>query len=183
MAKTVRRSKPQVEGAYGIKFTEIIVIAMVLAAIGGGVRYYMLYKKSPTAALKGYFDAVKSGNVQAQYELLDDDDKAQYMPTSKDYSSHFVQSHGYTERVVDVTVDPTPVTPTTTEVTLNATVNILGNSSGKELWQAGTSKGFTDKYVMRKDKAGLWKLVLSKSGDGNGNLTLKDAAPTPDSQY
>ena len=183
MAKTVRRSKPKAEGTYGIKFTELIVMGIILAVIAGGVKYYLDYKKSPTAALKTYFEAVKAGNVQAQYDMLDDDDKAQYMPTAKDYSSHFVQAHGYTERVVDVTVDPTPNSPTTQEVTLNATVNILANSQGKELWQAGSSKGFTDKYVLRKDKAGLWKLVLSKSGDGQGNLKLKDASPTPDSQF
>jgi hypothetical protein len=183
MAKTVRRSKPKTEGDYGIKFTEIIVIVLVLAGIGVGIRYYFSYKKSPSFALQQYFGAVKGGNVQAQYDLLDDDDKSQYMPTSKDYSHLFVQAHGYTSRVTDVTIEPSPVSPTTDEVTLKATVSIQANATGKELYQAAGSKGFTDNYVMRKDKAGAWKLVLSKSGDGNGVLTLKDASPTPDSQF
>ncbi len=183
MAKVVRRSKAPTEGAYGIKFTEILVIGMVLFAIGVGVKYSLDYRKSSGYALQQYFGAVKAGDVKAQYELLDDEDKANYMPDTAAYTKLFVQAHGYTSRVSNVTIEPTPVTPQTTEVTLTATVSILASGTGKELYQAGTSKSFTDKYVMRKDKAGLWKLVLSKSGDGNGVLTLKDADPTPESHY
>jgi hypothetical protein len=183
MAKVVRKSRAPVEGAYGIKFTEIIVILMVLAAGGLGVRYYMQYLKSPSAALQKYFSAVKGGNVQGQYDLLDDDDKTKYMADKAAYVERFKQAHGYTERVTNVTIEAAPVDPAATEVSLNATVDILANSQGKELYQAGTTKGFTDKYVMRKDKEGAWKLVLSKSGDGHGKLNLANAEPTPDSQF
>lgn len=183
MARVVSKRRPQTEGAYGIKFTEIVVILMVLAAIGGGVKYYFSYRKSPGFALQQYFAAVKAGNVQAQYDLLDDADKSKYMPTKHDYSQAFNQAHGYTERVADVTIEPVPVTPDTSEISLKATVSIRANGEGKELYQAGSSKGFTDKYVMRKSKEGDWKLVLSKSGDGHGNLNLKNASPTPDSQF
>jgi hypothetical protein len=183
MARVVSRRRPQAEGQYGIKFTEIVVILMVLAALGGGVKYYFDYKKSPSSALQDYFSAVKGGNVQAQYDLLDEQDKANYFPTKKDYTGAYKQAHGYTERVVSVSIDPVPVNPAASEVTLHATVNILANSEGKELYQAGSSKGFDDKYVMRKNKDGAWKLVLSKSGDGKGTLNLENAQPTPDSQF
>jgi hypothetical protein len=183
MGRTVSRRRPATEGAYGIKFTEVIVIALVLAGIGAGVMWYMNYRKSPSFALQNYFAAVKSGNVQAQYDLLDEDDKKNYMPTKHEYAQLFKQSQGYAERVVDVNIDASPAAPTTSEVTLNATVNILANSTGKELWQSGTSKGFTDKYVMRKAADGTWKLLLSKSGDGKGNLNLSNAGPTPPPQF
>jgi hypothetical protein len=183
MARVVSRRRPQSEGQYGIKFTEIIVILLVLAGIGGLVKYYMDYRKSPSFALQNYFAAVKGGDVKAQYDLLDDQDKADYFPTKKDYSQKYSQSHGYTERVQNVTIEAAPVNPTTTEVTLNTTVQILANSTGKELYQAGSSNGFTDNYVMRKGKDGMWKLVLSKSGDGHGKLKLQEASPTPDSQF
>ena len=183
MARVVSKRRPQAEGQYGIKFTEIIVIALILVAIGLGVRYYFQYRKSPAFALQAYFSAVKGGDVKAQYALLDDDDKAKYFPERKDYSAHYSQSHGYTERVQNVTIEAAPVEPTTPEVTLNATVQILANSTGKELYQAGSSNGFADKYVMRKAADGTWKLVLSKSGDGHGKLKLESAQPTPDSQF
>jgi hypothetical protein len=156
---------------------------MVLAAIGAGVKYYFSYRKSPSFALQQYFAQVKAGNVQAQYDLLDENDKKEYMPTKHDYAVAFTQSQGYAERVVDVTIEASPVSPSTSEVTLNATVDILANSKGKELYQAGSSKTFTDKYVMRKDPDGSWKLVLSKSGDGHGNLNLSKGEPTPPAQF
>jgi hypothetical protein len=183
MGRSVSRRRPATEGAYGIKFTEIIVIVLILAAIGVGVNYYFNYRKSPSFALQEYFAAVKAGNTKAQYDLLDDNDKKNYMPTKHDYTGKFKHAQGYAERVVDVTIDSSPVAPTSQEVTLNATVDILANSTGKELYQAGTSKGFTDKYVMRKEADGTWKLVLSKSGDGSGNLNLENGAPTPPSSY
>jgi hypothetical protein len=166
-----------------MKFTEVVVILMVLAAIGAGVMYYINYRKSPSYALQNYFAAVKSGDVKAQYALLDDDDKAKYMPTRHDYAQAFKQSQGYAERVVNVSIDAAPNAPSTSEVTLNATVDILANSTGKELYQAGSSKGFTDKYVMRKAADGTWKLVLSKSGDGHGDLNLSKGDPTPPAQF
>ena len=183
MARVVSRRRPATEGAYGIKFTEVIVILMVLAAIGAGVKYYFNFRKSPSFALQQYFSAVKSGNVQAQYDLLDEDDKKNYMPTKHDYAQLFKQSQGYAERVVDVTIEASPAAPETSEVTLNATVDILANSTGKELYQAGSSKPFKDKYVMRKAADGTWKLLLSKSGDGHGKLNLDNGNPTPPAQF
>jgi len=183
MARVVSRRRPATEGAYGVKFTEVIVMLMVLAAIGAGVAYYFNYRKSPSFALQQYFAAVKSGSVKEQYEMLDEEDKAKYMPTRHDYAQMFKQSQGYAERVVDVTIEASPVSPTTSEVTLKATVDILANSAGKELYQAGTSKPFTDNYVMRKAPDGTWKLVLSKSGDGHGSLNLANANPTPPAQF
>ena len=183
MARVVSRSRPRSEGNTGVKFTELLVMGAILLLIAGGVRYYIGYRHSPSFALQEYFAAVKAGDVKKQYDLLDEDDKAKYMPTSKDYSQKFKQAHGYTERVTDVTIDPDTAPADATEHTLNATVDIRASGEGKELYQAGTSKGYTDKYVMRKDKDGEWKLVLSKSLNSKNSLNLLDASPTPDSQY
>lgn len=183
MARVVSRHRPRPEGSTSIKFTELMVIGMVIAVIGFGVRYYINYRHSPSFALQEYFGAVKGGDIKKQYEMLDDEDK-KYMPTPKDYAQAFKQAHGYTERVVNVTIEPDNAPPDATEHTLTATVDILASGEGKELYQSGSSKGFTDKYVMHKNKDGEWKLVLSKSGDKhNGELNLRNAEPTPDSQF
>src|SRR3954468_14598914 len=97
MARIMARSKPVIEGSTGIKFTEIIVVAMAIAGIVYGVKVYLEYRRGPTFALSEYMGAVKAGNLQNQYNMIDENDKKTFVrPATYEKST---LGHGYTERI------------------------------------------------------------------------------------
>src|SRR5581483_9020490 len=163
MARVVGRSRPAAEGVTGLKFTEIIVFALLILLAGAGIRYYYQYRKGPSYALQSFFENVKGGSATRQYEFIDDEDK-KLMPTVHDYAQACQLSHGYTERVADVTLEPPVETKNPNEVTIKGLISIRDTGEGKELYQGGGSHKYTDTYFMRKNADGVWKLVLTKSG-------------------
>ena len=187
MARVVGRSRPQQEGNTGLKFTEIIVFTLILVVVGAGVRYYYQYRKGPVYALKAYFDAIKAGNEERQYALIDDEDK-KLMPTKHEYAQHCKFAQGYTERVADVVTETPVESKNPSELTIKATVAIRDSGEGKELYQGGGSHSFTDTYFLRKSADGDWKIVLSKSGKNTAadccdNLEVEKAKPSPPGMF
>ncbi|HLK60207.1 MAG TPA: hypothetical protein VKU00_26835 [Chthonomonadaceae bacterium] len=187
MARVVGRSRPQAEGSTGLKFTEIIVFALLILLAGAGIRYYYQYRKSAGFALQEFFGAVKQGSPKNQYALLDDADKKLF-PTAQDYEKGCQLAHGYPERVTDILLEPQVETKDPNEVTIKANISIRDSGEGKELYQGGGSHKFTDTYFMRKNADGEWKVVLSKSGNNSpenccNNLDLDKATPSPPGQY
>jgi len=184
MARVVSRSRPRPEGSTSMKFSEIIVMGLVIFMLAAGGRYYLNEQKSASHALYEYLSEVKAGSLSKQYALLDDQDKQNFFPTQHDYEQACQQARGYVERITSIDIDPDTSPPTATTTTLTAKVGIRDSGEGKELYQAGASNIYTDKYKMRKDKEGAWKVMLSKSGDqGNGILNLLKAKPNPPSMY
>lgn len=186
MARVVGRARPQAEGAgTGMKLSETgIFIAMGVIAIFATYWYFAIYKHSPGVALNEYIGAIKSGNVEKQYAMLDAADK-QALPTAKDYEDKCQQARGYTERVIGVTLDkpvpdakdPDPQHPTT--VSINATISVRG-MAGKNLTDNGEIAQATDKYVLHKDAEGNWKVMLSKGWPTN---LLKQTPNPPGSSF
>ena len=182
MARVVGRSRPKSEGSTGVKFTEMIVFALLLLVAGGGVRYYYQSLKGPGHALDTYFDAVKAGSVTRQYALLDDEDK-KIMPKERDYEQHCQLARGFTERVADRTLETPVIGSNPNEATIAATISIRDTGEGKELYQGGGSHKFADTYFMRKNKEGEWKVVLTKSGKNTpeaccNNMEIGKATPS-----
>jgi|SRR5579872_1475021 len=183
MARIMSRSRPVVEGSTGIKFSEIIVVAFAIAAIVLGVRAYLDYRKGPTFALSQFVAAVKAGNVENQYKLIDEMDKKNHFPTRHDYARLETISHGYTERIENTTYGPEQKSADGTKATISMTNTIRASSTGKQLYENGQKETYTDKVVMRKDSDGNWRVLLSASVDSRAKLNLEKAEPSPDSSF
>ena len=131
-----------------------IVIAAILAFAGH--RYFLVYLKSPTAALLKYLGASKSGDVNTQYALLTESAKSRFR--SKDeYDDKFPLAHGLTGRVIDYKIDK--ITETGDKAEADVTISI--RKGGQELYQASADTT-SDHYVLKKDADG-WKLALDAS--------------------
>ena len=185
MARIMSRSRPVSEGNTGMKFSEVIVIAMAIALVVFGVRWYIGYRQSASFALSEYLGAIKSGNIGAQYALLDASDKKSYFSTQGAYERASTLAHGYTERVENSTLGPEQKSGDSADrVVIPLTVAIRASSDGKQLYQTGETQSFSDKIVMRKNSDGSWRVVLSASIDkSTGKLHMQDAKPSPASGY
>ena len=152
------------------------VIVFVVMAIGAfvGVRYYFtVHLKSAGYALGAFVGAVKAGNPEAQFDMLEANDKAN-VGSVKEYEKKITLGRGYATRIENFTINeelPNPKDPD--EVTLKATLSVRGTASGKQLYQS-SSQSVNDTYVLRKDEKGEWKVSLSKS-----KLGLLELPPTP----
>ncbi len=181
MGRIMSRSKPVIEGSTGIKFTEIIVIAMAIAGIVIGVRTFLDYRQGPNFALMEFMGAVKAGNIENQYKLLDEKDKASYFPTLHDYHSASTLSHGYTERVENTSLGTAEKSSSPDKVTIPMTNIIRASSDGKQLYENGKTQSYNDRIVMRKNSSGSWRVVLSESVDkSTGKLHMQAAPPSPE---
>ncbi len=141
---------------------EAIVFVMLIVGAFLGVKYYFqTYRKAPAYALGQFFSAVKTGNVDAQYALLDADDK-QFFPDKQSYSKAPL-AHGYSARIENVAFgNETKAAQHGDAVTIDAVISVRGTAKGKELYQQ-SSQTVQDSYTVRKDSNGDWKVVLSKS--------------------
>ena len=163
MARIMRASKPRPEAGTRVQFSELIIFIVAGIAALAGLRYYFfVYKTSPGYALGGFLTAVNHGQVDAQYEMLDETDKRKYYPTIKEYENKVALAHGYTERLTGW--QPTK----TTEIggdrfQVDVTLDMRGLASGKELYQAGSTDTVKDQYVLKKDGSGQWRMLLSAS--------------------
>ena len=59
MARIMTRSRPVKEGNTGVKFSEVLIMLMVVAVVAYGVKYYLDYKKSASYALSEFMGGVK----------------------------------------------------------------------------------------------------------------------------
>ena len=185
MARIMSRSKPVAEGSTGLKFSEIIVIAMAIAGIVLAGRWYLEYRRSASFALQEYIGAIKSGNVGSQYALVDEGDKKNFYPSKAAYESGSTLSHGYTERIENASLGTEKkATGTTDKVTVPVTFTIRATSGGKQLYETGEKKSYSDNIVMRKGHDGNWRVLLSASVDkSTGKLHMQEATPSPVSNY
>lgn len=185
MARMMTKSRPVVEGNTGMKFSEIIVIILAIAGIVMGVRWYMNYRNSATFALSEFMADIKAGNVENQYALLDETDKKNFFPTRKAYENNVTLAHGYTERVENVALSPEePDAKDADKVTIPMSVVVRDSVVGKEIYNNGTTKSYSDKIVMRKNSDGKWRVLLSASIDkSTRQLNMQKATPSPNSQF
>ena len=76
MARLVGRSRITERNGMRIQFSELIIMVAIAIGLAAGVRwYFVVYRNSPGFTLGEYLGAVKAGNVERQYELIDDADK------------------------------------------------------------------------------------------------------------
>jgi hypothetical protein len=145
-----------------MKLSESAVFIAVAIALVIGLRwYFVVYKNSPGVALGEFIGGIKAGNVERQYAMIDDSDK-QFLPTAKDYEK-LPMSHGYTERITNVSMLPEVKDLKDPDVvTIETTLGVRG-AAGKDLLQSGDATTVTDKYTLHKDKDGHWKVWLQKS--------------------
>jgi hypothetical protein len=162
MARVVGRSTVREGIATSTKLSESAVfIAIAIALLLGARWYFVVYKNSPGVALGEFLGGIKAGNVERQYAMIDDSDK-QILPSQKDYGK-MQWARGYTERIANISMLPEVKDLKDPDiVTVEATLNVRG-AAGKDLLQQGESTAATDKYTLRKDKDGHWKVWLQKS--------------------
>ena len=185
MAKIMSRPRPTIEGSTGIKFTELIVIALAIAGIVYGVKWYLDYRHSASFALTEFIGAVKAGNVGNQYALIDANDKKNYFPSQGSYDRNCTLAHGYTERVENSQLGPEEKKGDSGDkVVIPVTVAIRATAEGKQLYQTGQTQSYNDKIVMHKGSDGSWRVVLSESIDkSTGKLHMQEATPSPVSVF
>ncbi len=162
MARIMRKSGPRPEASTRVQFSEGIILIMLAAALVYGAYYYFaVYRTSSGYALGGFLNAVNHGDVDAQYEMLDEADKRKFAPTKKEYEvAPF--AHGYTERITGWQVtDTKPAGGDKYKVFV--TIDLRGMATGKELYQTGGTDSVKDWYIMKKDGSGQWRILLSIS--------------------
>lgn len=154
--------------------SEGIIFVVIVIGIFLGVRYYFnVYLKSAGYALGAFVGAVKAGNPETQFAMLDSNDQNS-IGSLKNYEKQIPLGRGYATRIENFTLNeekPNPQDPD--EVTLKATLVVRGGATGKQLYQT-SSQTVNDTYVLHKDSKGEWKVALSKS-----KLGLLEVAPTP----
>lgn len=163
MARIIRQSKPRGEGSTRVQFSELIIFTlMTMALVGGGYYYFAVYRTSAGYALGAYLNAVNHGDVDTQYEMIDEGEKRKYFPTKREYENLVPLAHGYTERI-------TGWQPTRTKdlgdgkYQVNVNIDLRGLASGKELYQTGGTDSVKDYYVMKKDGSGDWRILYKDS--------------------
>jgi hypothetical protein len=163
MARIIRQSKPRGEGSTRVQFSELIIFAVMGITLLAGIRYYFfVYKASAGYALGAYLNAVNHGDVDTQYEMIDEAEKRKNFPTKREYENLVPLAHGYTERI-------TGWQPTKTreigndKYEVDVTIDLRGLASGKELYQTGGTDSVKDYYVMKKDGSGDWRIIYSES--------------------
>lgn len=162
MARIIKFRAAKDRNGMRIGGTEAVVFAMMAVALVLGGRYYFkTYRTSPAFTLGQFFAAVKSGNVEAQYALLDESDKRFY-PDQKSYSKTPL-AHGYSARIENVSFGNEKADVKNADmVTIDTAISVRGTTKGKELYQQ-SSQSIQDSYTMRKSASGEWKVVLSMS--------------------
>ena len=160
MSRVIRFTPQKDRNGMQIGAAEGIVIVVLVIAIFAGLRYYFVtYRNTPAYALGLYLGAVKSGNPQAQYDMLDEAD--QRSGTLAEYKKLPI-AHGYASRIENVAMSPEQPAPNNPNVvTVDATLSVRGTSKGKELYQT-SGQTINDTFTLRKNSKGKWKVWISK---------------------
>lgn len=176
MSRMVARPRHRENFGTGMRISEYLVALIVIGLAIAGVRYYfVVYRHSPGYALGAYLGAVKKGDPEAQYALIDDDDKRKFFPTLSEYEKTAPQARGYTERISSVTLSAEKIDPKKPHIAKIEAILRL-RRAGLEVYQAA-SDTYTDHYTLRKDREGEWKVWL-----GASEINMLKSAPTPAGQ-
>ena len=118
--------------------------------------YFVVHLRAPSTALLSFLGAVKSGNVDRQFDLIAASTKRMW-PTQRDYDRKCPIAHGLSGTLADYTI--TKMTDTGNKAEADVTLTI--RKEGQELYQAGLSQ-FKDHYILLKE-GGAWKIALDAS--------------------
>jgi len=181
MARMVSRAQQREGVGTGMKVSETaIFIVLALLIVFGARWYFFIYRKSPGYALGQYISAMETGNVVAQYDLIDAKDKQSLFPTKKDYEKE-KQVRGYTERISNISLaEPVLNAKNPDIVTVDATFSLKGVFASKNLMDTAAVSSVTDKYTLERDKEGAWKVALDRSPMTN---LLKNEANAPSTSF
>ena len=180
MSRVVSRTYVRTKEGAGMGLAEWIVIIAIGIGIYVAVRYYIRYRQGPSYALSSFLGAIKAGNVENQYALIDEDDKQHFYPTQRDYEKGCPLAHGYTERISSFTLSDTKIDPkktTIARIESTESVRAATGTQSKDLLNA-ESQSYTDQYTLHKDSKGDWKVWLSHS-----QLQLTQATPNPQGDF
>jgi hypothetical protein len=157
MARTIRPARRREGRGIGEILSEYFIYIVALIGIILLARwYFMVHLKSPQTALLGFLGAVKSGNVDKQYDLVAASTK-RIWPTKRDYDRQCPLAHGLSGRLAEYTI--TKMTDSGDKAEADVTLSV--RKEGQELYQAGADK-FKDKYVLARE-SGEWKVALDAS--------------------
>ena len=157
MARSVRPVRRREGRGIGEILSEYFIYIVALVGLVLLANWYFrIHLKSPQTALLSFLGAVKSGNVDRQFDLISSSTKAQF-PTKRDYDRKNPMAHGLSGRLAEYTV--TKMTDTGDKAEADVTLSI--RKEGQELYQAGAD-AFKDNYVLKKE-GGEWKIALDAS--------------------
>ncbi|HZT44171.1 MAG TPA: hypothetical protein VFA07_18545 [Chthonomonadaceae bacterium] len=180
MSRVVSRTYVRSREGTGMGIAEWIVMIAIGIGIYAAVRYYINYRHGPTYALSSFLGAVKAGNVESQYALIDDDDKRNHFPTLNDYEKTCPLARGYTERISSFTLSDPKIDPkkqTIAKIDATESVRVLAGTQSKDLLNA-ESQSTTDHYTLHKDSKGDWKIWL-----GHSSLGITQVTPNPPGDF
>src|SRR5687768_8695751 len=157
MARSVRPVRRREGRGIGEIMSEYFIYVVVFIGLILLARwYFFVHLKAPQTALLSFLGAVKSGNVDRQYDLVSSSTK-RIWPTQRDYDRKCPISHGLSGTLADYTI--TKMTDSGEKAEADVTLSI--RKAGQELYQAGADQ-FKDHYILFKE-GGAWKVALDAS--------------------
>jgi len=153
-------SRPQIREGRGLgeRFTEILVVLVILAGLGWGAKWYFVdYRNSASFALQSYMGALKAGNAATQYELLADSTKKSLYRSLATYEDRYAPARNFQGRLVDYVLSQ----PTGSGDSRECDVKVAVRRPDQNLLQT-SSDSYTDHYVLTHEAKG-WRVVLEKS--------------------
>lgn len=158
MARTFSRPRRREGIGIGERLSESMAFILIGAAlIAGGYWYFVIHMRSPENTINRYINAMNSGNVEAQYDLLATSTKNRFYPSKEAYDDKWPLSHGLSARVANNTIIKKSETPDR----FDADVAMTLRKETSDLLATGTDS-VTDHYVLKKQPDG-WKIVLEAS--------------------
>ena len=157
MARTVRPVRRREGRGIGEIMSEyFIYVVAVIGLLFLARWYFFIHLRSPQTALLSFLSAVKSGKVDAQYDLISASSK-QTWPTEREYDRKCPLAHGLSGSLSEFTI--TKLTDSGEKAEADVTLSV--RKQGQELYQAGADN-FKDHYVLMKE-GGSWKVALNAS--------------------
>ena len=157
MARTMRPVRRREGRGIGEIMSEYFIYVVAFIGLLLVARwYFFVHLRSPQTALLSFLGAVKSGNVDRQYDLISASAR-QSWPTKKAYDDKCPLAHGLSGRLAEYTIDKL----TDSGQRAEADVTLAVRKTGQELYQAGSDK-YKDHYVLLKEN-GSWKVALDAS--------------------
>ncbi len=157
MARSVRPVRRREGRGIGEILSEYFIYVVAFVGLVLLARwYFFVHLKTPNTALLSFLGAVKSGNVDKQYELISASTKRLW-PTKRDYDRKCPIAHGLSGTLADYTI--TKMTDSGEKAEADVSLSI--RKEGQELYQAGANQ-FKDHYILTKE-GGAWKIALDAS--------------------